>query len=180
MWARKPARVRTPRMLLTMGLVALMTTLGLAVTATPASAAGTCNATAVTGRFSPGLLLVDARSNSLDFTAVAAVCAMTNPEITSMRMEGQGQGVISCTTGELMGTGNIFWGTTSGDNLRSSVNWSATHGLSEWVFTGTVKSGEFQGETWSMVLPAGGSNPAECESPDGLENFAATGTVNFV
>lgn len=179
MWARKSASLIAPRKLLTMGLVVLMTTLGLAVTATPASAAGTCNGAAVTGRFSPGILLVEARNSSLDFTAVAAVCAMTNPDVTSMRMEGQGGGEISCTTGELSGTGRIVWGTVSGTELRSSVDWVSTHGLSEWVFVGTVKSGEFQGETWTMVFPAGGSNPAECLSPDGLENFAATATVNF-
>lgn len=169
----------TLRRLLTATLSVSILILGMIVAATPASAAGTCNAAAVTGRFSPGLRLVETQNNSLDFTVVAGICTMSDPTITSMRMLGQGSGQISCTAGGMTGTGRIDWGTSDGEEeVNSTVDWTMTHVLPEWVFTGTVKSGEFQGETWQMMM-VGGSHPAECESQDGLENFAATATVTF-
>jgi hypothetical protein len=179
--SKKVARAaRRPRLLAGAAVSVLIAALNLAVAAAPANAAAACAAGAASGQFSPGLHLVAEVQNSFNFTVTVAACATSNPNITSLHMVSRARGAMSCTTGTMNGTGNIDWGVLNQEELHSTVEYVLTHALSGWVFTGTVKSGEFAGESFQMVFPAGGANPLECLSQNGLENFTAQAEVVII
>ncbi|UQA90653.1 hypothetical protein [Streptomyces halobius] len=169
----KRSRPRPRTALLTILTLLLGTLSMLVTTAAPAHAASTCNGSAVNGTFTPGIDALDMDNQSLKITITSGSCATTNPAITSGRMEGQGSGNFSCTTGEIKGTGTIFWNNKS----KSTVEWTLRNVTGGILMEGTVKSGEFKGEKF-RVEAGTGSTPTECTQPNGVKSIAGTGTLS--
>ncbi|UQA91410.1 hypothetical protein [Streptomyces halobius] len=166
------SRLRPRTALLTI-LTLLLGALSMLVTAAPAHAASTCNGSALNGTFTPGIDALDMDNQSLKVTITSISCTTSNPAITSGRMEGQGSGRFSCTTGEIKGTGTIFWNNKS----KSTVEWTLRNVTGGVLMEGTVKSGEFKGETFRGVFGAG-ADPTECTQPNGVKSIAGTGTMS--
>lgn len=160
----------------------ILVTGAVCAAAAPSATAGsvpvdaTCTHTA-SFAFTPGLGLAPKPTT---FVASGSVATCVSSQVTSGTLSGGGSGNLSCLGGAASGTLVLTWTTPTGTTAQSVVTLDATSaGLIGAGLSGTVTSGLFLGDTYTVTFAVNPLQVVRCVLPGGHES-QRTGDVHPV
>ena len=117
--------------------------------------------------FSPGLGLVPKPTQA---TVSGTLSACVSGAVVGGTVAGAGSGTLGCTTGSVAGTLVFSWVTRSGGSAQSTVAVRSTQtvGSTGLTLTGTVTSGLFAGDDYTLTFVVNPLQLLQCISPQGM------------
>ena len=117
--------------------------------------------------FSPGLGLVPQPTEA---TVSGTLDSCVSGAVVGGTVTGAGSGALGCTTGSVAGTLGFSWVTRSGDDAQSTVAVRSTQtaGSTGLALAGTVTSGLFAGDDYTVIFVVNPLQLLQCFSAQGL------------
>jgi hypothetical protein len=117
--------------------------------------------------FNPGLGLVPKPTQA---TVGGTLASCVSGAVVGGTVAGAGSGTLGCTTGGVAGTLAFAWVTRSGGTAQSTVAISATQtvGSTGLALTGTVTSGLFAGDDYTLTFVVNPLQLLQCFSAQGM------------
>ncbi|NUR27166.1 MAG: hypothetical protein HOV83_15195 [Catenulispora sp.] len=161
---------------------ALATAACLAGAAAPAHAAVT-DATCVgstSAHYTPGLTLTQ-QSTTVQAQFLFNGCTGTDASATAGSADRTVTTALSCLTPEVTGPGSITIRWSNGASSDFAFNRTLTHvgGQSVVTFLGQITSGEFSGDSATLVATSPNLNLLDCLAPTGVTNTAGVVTLEI-
>ena len=128
--------------------------------------------------FSPGLGLVPKPTNA---TVSGTLASCVSGAVVGGTVTGAGSGALGCTTGSLAGTLAFSWVTRSGGNAQSTVAVSSTQtaGSTGLALAGTVTSGLFAGDDYTVTFVVNPLQLLQCITAQGMTAVSVTAVGVF-
>jgi len=117
--------------------------------------------------FSPGLRLAPKPTQA---TVGGTLASCVSDAVTGGTVTGAGSGALGCTTGSVAGTLAFSWVTRSGGAAQSTVAVSSTQtaGTTGLALAGTVTSGLFAGDDYTLTFVVSPLQLLQCLSAQGM------------
>ena len=117
--------------------------------------------------FSPGLGLAPKPTAA---TVGGTLSSCVSGAVVGGTVTGAGSGALGCTTGSVAGTLVFSWVTRSGSAAQSTVAVSSTQtaGSTGLAFAGTVTSGLFAGDDYTVTFVVNPLQLLQCSSAQGM------------
>ena len=128
--------------------------------------------------FSPGLGLVP---KPTDATVSGTLSSCVSAAVVGGTVAGAGAGTLGCTTGSVAGTLTFSWVTRAGGTAQSTVAVSSTQtaGSTGLTLTGTVTSGLFAGDDYTLTFVVNPLQLLQCFTARGMTTASVSAVGVF-